>query len=126
MIVAFCGHSTYVEGAEDENKVIEILETVASGSTVDFFPGEYGAFDCFAYKCAKKFKAKYKSVKLIYVTPYLSFAKRDDFFAKGFDQIIYPEIESVPLKYAIVHRNRWIADQADVIIAYVKRVRRCV
>lgn len=39
---------------------------------------------------------------------------------RRFDDIIYPPIENVPYKYAIIRRNEWMIDVADFVIAYVK------
>ena len=71
MIVAFCGHSSYVRNLNDEKKVMEILGNRVKNSPVEFFLGEYGGFDSFAYACAKKFKNKHPDSKLIFITPYL-------------------------------------------------------
>ena len=35
------------------------------------------------------------------------------------DSSLYPPLESVPKKLAIVRRNRWMVDQADVVVRYV-------
>ena len=46
--------------------------------------------------------------------------KRKDFSqTEGFDSIIYPDLEHVPPRYAISHRNRWMIGQADVVISHV-------
>jgi len=37
------------------------------------------------------------------------------------DMSIYPPIENVPLRFAILKRNEWMMKNADLIIAYVKR-----
>ena len=39
---------------------------------------------------------------------------------KRFDGIIYTTIENVPYRYAIIRRNEWMTDAADVVAAYVK------
>ena len=39
--------------------------------------------------------------------------------AAQYDAIIYPEIESVPLRYAICHRNRWMVEKADLVIGFI-------
>ena len=41
------------------------------------------------------------------------------YFEKEYDEIIYPEIDSVPLKFAISKRNEWMVKQADYVIGYV-------
>ena len=36
------------------------------------------------------------------------------------DEVIYPALESVPPKYAIIRWNEWMFDKADLLIAYIK------
>jgi len=124
MVVAFCGHSDYVENGNDEEIVIELLERIAVGTEIEFFLGGYGSFDDFAYKCAKRFKERHTYARLVFITPYPSdeyLRRKLEYTKDQFDLIVYPEIENAPIKYAISHRNRWIADKADVVIAYVMR-----
>ena len=122
MTIAFCGHSDYIKNSNDEKNILEILESNLKNTTIDFFLGEYGSFDLFAYECAKKFKENHTAVNLIFITPYISeqYQKNHIDYKKGrFDMILYPPLENVPLKYAISHRNRWIVEKADIIIAYI-------
>lgn len=37
----------------------------------------------------------------------------------AFDDILFPEIENIPKKYAILERNRWMIKHANFLIAYV-------
>ena len=37
----------------------------------------------------------------------------------GYDYTLFPPLESVPHRYAILKRNQWMVAQADVVIAYV-------
>ena len=55
----------------------------------------------FKLRSAQLYKKKQKSVSTYY------------------DAIVYPEIEDKPLKFAISYRNKWMAEQADLVIAYV-------
>jgi len=122
LIVAFCGHSSYVQSIDDEKKVLALLEDLVGDKPCELFLGEYGSFDSFAYRCAKKFKGARLDRTLVFVTPYLSekYHKNNTENARDrFDQVLYPPLESVPLRYAISRRNRWIAEQADVLIAFV-------
>ena len=41
--------------------------------------------------------------------------------AEGYDEIIYPPIENSLPKFAVCKRNLWMADCADIVIAYVWR-----
>ena len=36
-----------------------------------------------------------------------------------YDEIIYPPIENIPLKYSIIYRNKWIVENSDFIFFYV-------
>ena len=37
----------------------------------------------------------------------------------GYDSTVYPPLETVPRRFAISHRNRWMVESADVVVAYV-------
>ena len=52
---------------------------------------------------------------LILVLPYLNGAMP----AEGYDETVYPPLESVPRRYAILRRNEWMIQRCDVLIAYV-------
>jgi uncharacterized phage-like protein YoqJ len=84
--------------------------------------GGYGGFDDFAYDCCKKYKQTHPGISLVFVTPYLTEAYQKDHLQnqeKRFDYILYPEIENRLPKYAIVYRNKYMVEKADVVIAYV-------
>lgn len=122
MIVAFCGHSDYSGNRNDEYEIIKILKSKAQDNKCELFLGQYGGFDGFALNCAKKLKECYTDTKLIFVTPYIypEYKKINDEYAKkDFDEIIYPELENVPPRYAILQRNKWIVSKADVLICYI-------
>ncbi len=122
MIITFCGHSNYSSSLEDEERLLKLLEIIACGKQVDFYLGGYGGFDSFAFKCAKKFKQYREGTKLIFITPYLGkwLDYRKDVIEKDYDEIVYPEIEYVPKKFAIIKRNEWMIDQADYLFVYVR------
>ena len=122
MIISFCGHSNYSSTQTDEIDTIKLLEEIIQGNQVDFYLGGYGNFDNFALVCAKKYKEKHSNAQIIFVTPYLGdwLDRRRDDLKKVYDDIIYPELEHVPKKFAISKRNEWIINQSDFIISYVK------
>ena len=121
MIVAFCGHSEYMGTLEDEKNVLDFLECRVGDESVEFFLGEYGGFDRFAYNCARKYQKKHPVARLVFITPYLSegFLKKHIDSQHRFDDILYPNLETVLPRYAITYRNRWIVEQADLLISYV-------
>ncbi len=120
----FFGHADYIENNSDMQKVMDLLEERVADLAVDFFLGEYGNFDRFAYGCATKLKARHKNARLVFVTPYISegYLQNHSGIKEGrFDEILYPSIENVPPRYAILRRNRWIVDKADIVITHLMR-----
>lgn len=121
-IITFCGHSSVsFDVVEMENKIMSILEEELKGAPVQFYLGGYGQFDGFALRCCKKYKALHPEAKLIFITPYLDddYLRNRDIFLKEYDEVIFPEIENVPKKYAISKRNQWMVQKADLLIAYI-------
>ena len=58
----------------------------------------------------------YVDVKSLLVLAYLDQKYNKDLY----DETIYPDIENVPRRYAIVKRNQWMIDKSDFVIAYVE------
>lgn len=118
MIITFIGHSN---SSEKEKLTIGVLEEIVKDNDVEFFLGGYGSFDEHAINIALQYKEKHENAKIIFVTPYIY---KNYFLIGGMkrkaDEIIYPEIEKVPKRLAIIRRNEWMIEKADVVIAYVK------
>lgn len=121
MVITFCGHANYHRSKEDEERIISFLQETVGDQSADICLGEYGGFDCFAYDCCKKYKSTQPHVSLVFVTPYLTpeYMRNRLQHQKRYDQILYPEIEDKPKRYAIVYRNRYMVEKADFVIAYV-------
>ena len=122
MIIAFCGHSSYLEEIDDEKRLLCGLEQVIHGENVSFYLGGYGRFDDFARACARKYKEKHANAELVFITPYLGkwLDERKEIINSLYDRIVYPDLEHVPLKFAILKRNEWMVNQADYLFAYVR------
>lgn len=121
MTISFCGHRNFYETTEIRNIMMTYLCTNAMKEELILYSGHYGAFDLFAESCGRELKKQFPSTKLIFVTPYL-----DENYLKyhtadfQFDGIEYPNLEKVPLQFSIVRRNKYIIDNADLVIAYVE------
>lgn len=123
MIVTFCGHSDFIRNDEYERRLLAFFEEKIGNDAVDFYLGGYGAFDSFAYSCAKKYKATHPRASLVFITPYIivEYQERLKEIEKMYDAVIYPELENIPLRFAIVHRNRFMVQKSDIVVAYVGR-----
>ena len=126
MIVTFVGHGDLPAGEDLENKVRgALLELLPRDERISFYCGGYGAFDSLCAKVCRSLKAELPRSEVLYVTPYLSesHGKKIQYYmeAKLYDSVIYPPLESVPPRYAILRRNEWMVEQADLIVAFVRR-----
>lgn len=119
MIVTFCGHRDFVKTAEAENQLTMFLEKYARENVrLVCYNGGYGNFDYFAAKCVQRMQEQYSNIRNCLVLPYIDqpFLERIEIFKNHFDETIYPPLESVPRKYAIIRRNEWMVDSADIVI----------
>ncbi len=111
------GHSDFCSNAKQEILLLDFLEKNVGGSRVEMLLGGYGNFDRFAYNVCKKYKAAHPNVTLIFVSPYLQTSKS----SKDYDAVIYPGIEGKPPKFAILYRNRYMVERADLVVVFVNR-----
>ena len=119
MIVTFCGHSkSYIE-EEEKLRILEILEN-EHADEITFYLGGYGAFDSTALECSKTYKKAHPNSKVVLITPY-PHSKNLEYANDIFDEVVYPELEHVPPKFAILKRNEWMIDNSDVVVAFVKQ-----
>ena len=121
MIITFCGHSNclFSDDVKEQLKNI-LLGEIIKNPTCRFYLGGYGDFDRLCLRTLKELKNDFPEIELIFITPYLdkNYSKLE--FAKyHYDDVIFPPLESVPRKFAILKRNEWMVNEADLVIAYV-------
>ncbi len=123
MNISFFGHSSFISTPEIEKRFLRILEENTAGREATLYFGGYGNFDEFALASAKKIKAK-NGARHIFVTPYIteSYQKNHlSYIRESYDEILYPPIESVPYRFAISARNKWLVENSDLIICCINR-----
>ena len=122
MIITFCGHSNCLFSDEEKEKLKQILiKEIRKNPTCKFYLGGYGDFDSLCLRTLRELKKEFQDIELIFITPYIdkNYSKLE--FAKyHYDDVIFPPLESVPRKFAILKRNEWMVEEADLVIAYVK------
>ena len=115
MIVTFCGHREIAQTTEVEEWLQTVIHGLIEQGATTFYLGGYGAFDGLAASVLRKEKKNHPWIERILVLAYLN--GRQD--AVGYDGSVYPELEKIPRRFAILHRNRWMVQSADVVVAYV-------
>ena len=122
MVISFCGHREFNPDAEKEKTIIDILLKYAeTEQEVVCYTGGYGAFDWFAASCINKAKKAAPNIVSCLIIPYITASHLDriNLHSKEFDETIYPPLENVPKRFAIIRRNEWMVDNSDLLIACV-------
>ena len=114
-MVTFCGHREVQEPEKVQKWLYETVSGLILEGADVFYLGGYGEFDRMALSVVNKTKEAHPDVRAILVLPYLDRSMDLD----AYDGSVYPPLEKVPRRYAISRRNRWMVDQADVVVAYV-------
>lgn len=86
-----------------------------------FYVGNHGSFDYMVRNCLKKLKEIY-SIDYAVVLAYLPVGKCDSEQISPTVTILPEGIEAVPRRFAINYRNKWMIEQADYVITYVKHI----
>lgn len=123
MVISFCGHRDFTPDADKEKTIIDILLKYAeTEQEIVCYTGGYGTFDWFAASCINKAKKAAHNIVNCLVVPYItsSYLERISLHTKELDEVIYPPLENIPPKFAIIRRNEWMIDNSDLLIAYVK------
>ncbi len=114
MVVSFCGHAYLTDHDLTKDRLSTLLCTLSHNSPIHFYLGGYGDFDSIAYSCCKQFSRSHPDAKLFWISPYVSTTPE-----KEYDGVIYPGLENVPHRLAILKRNEWMMASADLVIAYI-------
>ena len=115
MTVTFCGHAQISQSEKIEKWLYDVTQKLIEQGATTFYLGGYGAFDSLAASVLREQKKQYPQIELVLVLAYLNTERN----TSGYDSTVYPPLETVPRRFAISHRNRWMVESADVVVAYV-------
>ena len=116
MVCAFFGHRdapTAISSA-----ISQMFEMLIVEKGIDvFYVGHQGKFDKMVYRELCRAKKKYPHIDCVVALAYPP--------AQGEKwelETLYPfGLERIPRSYAILARNAWMVEQADVVVSYVTR-----
>ena len=122
MIITFLGHRSLANGADLFKKIkTVILKNISPSEKTTFYCGGYGAFDHLCAEVCRALQNENVHCEIVFVTPYIISSKKPgNTDVSKYDSVLYPTLEHVPPKFAILRRNQFMIDQADLIIAYVE------
>ena len=118
MTCAFFGHKDAPASIKPllENAIRNLIEVEAYD---EFLVGNQGKFDAMVYSALHKLRTEYPEIRFYVVLAYMPNGKN---VHETYDhtETIYPEgLESVPKRFAIMHRNRWMIKNANAVICYI-------
>ncbi len=121
MIITFIGHGQLPISNELKEQIQNTVKENISTAPVTFFCGGYGTFDFACAHIVKDLQVKYPHIRSVFVTPYRDERRIATFKELHlYDEILYPGLENVPKRFAILVRNEYMVDHADLVIAYVE------
>ena len=115
MKVMLCGHRELHDRTAVEKWLLETCAGLIDQGADTFYLGGYGAFDALGADMLRRLKGQYSHIRVCLIVPYPDIKKITD----KYDELIYPPLEHVPRRYAIVKRNEWMVRESDTVVAYV-------
>lgn len=115
MNVTFCGHSQIADSEKFTNWLDDILPALIEGGADKFYMGGHGDFDMLAALAVKQQKNIYKNIMSIIVLAYPDYKYKKDLY----DKAIYPALERVPSRLAVIKCSQFMVAQSDVLVSGV-------
>ena len=116
LIVTFCGHSQIYDKDTVRKRLTDEIHDLLRAGYMKFYLGGYGDFDTLAAVVLSELKQDWTDMERILILPYPD--RKADMTL--YDSTLYPPLENVPKRFAISHRNKWMTEQASVMVAYVE------
>lgn len=112
----FFGHRECY-GLEAE-ALLQAIEELIDAGVDRFYVGHQGAFDRMVFDALMKLRGAHPHIFCTVVLAYLPAEQTERKWYEGYS--IYPEgLETVPPRFAIERRNKWMIERADYCLCYV-------
>lgn len=121
MRVTFFGHRD-APSSVYEDLLSVITDLVENKKATHFYVGDKGSFDRMAQGALRTLSKAYPQIQYAVVLAYLPSKKPADPWPGDHDPTLFPEgLENVSPRYAIEKRNRFMVEQSNIVVTYVKR-----
>lgn len=122
-ICCFAGHANIPDKENVKSKLKkEIINLIENEGVTTFYSGGKGDFDWLCAHVVDNLRKDYPFIKSFLILAYMPKEKDEDNeeLLKLFDDTIYPNLETVPQRFAIIKRNEWMIDNSNFLIAYIE------
>ena len=97
-----------------------LIDLIENHAVDMFYVGQQGSFDAMVRSVLKELVTVYPHINYVVVLERMP-QKRDDFDTHNFSDTLLPEgIETVHPRYAIDRRNRWMLQQSEYVVTYIR------
>ena len=110
----FFGHHDCPETIKPKLREV-LIDLIENQSVTLFYVGNKGAFDRIVRSALRDLKREYPGIDYAVVLERLPLKPDGD----GSDTLLPEGIETVPPRFAISWRNKWMLDRADFVVTYV-------
>ena len=117
MVCCFFGHKNVNSNLTEW--LLPILNELITEGVDSFLVGNQGSFDSIVLHTLRLLKEKHPHITYHIVLAYMPGAKQE---YSSYDpmETLYPEgLESVHPRFAISWRNKWMIQEADVVVTYI-------
>lgn len=115
MTVTFFGHKDTPKEIEPTLQVT-LIDLIENHGATEFYVGNNGNFDTMVRRQLENLSQTYPityNIVLAYIP-----TKKSEY--DSFTNTLLPEgIETVPKRFAISWRNKWMVEQSDIVVTYV-------
>ena len=116
MVCTFLGHSDTPEAVYPKLKNA-IEELIITRGVSTFMVGNHGSFDSMALRALRELKQQYAHISYQVILAYMP--HRDDELYSSEETLLPEGIETVPKRFAISWRNKWMVNNSQMVICYV-------
>lgn len=115
MTVTFFGHKDSPKEIEPTLRTT-LVDLIENHGATEFYVGNNGNFDTMVRRQLEELSHTYPITYNV-VLAYLPTEKNK---YDNLTNTVYPEgIETIPKRFAISYRNKWMIEQSDVVVTYV-------
>ena len=113
----FFGHRDAPPGIKASLRQV-LSDLIERQGVKQFYVGNQGSFDTMARNLLAEFELTY-GIRYEVVLAYMP--KRNDPLYDPEHTVLPEGIETVPPRFAIEYRNKWMIDHSDIVVTYVRR-----
>ena len=96
-----------------------LVELIEERGVDSFYVGNHGTFDRMVRSLLRELSERYPHIRYSVVLAYVP-QRWDEFDQRDFSDTMVPEgVETVPPRFAIAWRNKWMLREADYVVTYI-------